>query len=440
MAAGCGGIVHRGMQGPTHCLKEPVVAGLWFAAHGRTAWLAFACPGHADQLIAPRPLLPRDRDVLNRRRDRHRTEIAGSVGPVSRKAHSPEVPQPRVSLSGRRLGLQPTPLRGDDRGPWRTEVTWTPPTARTATGRDLRLGLERRRPHRRDLDGPEHPHARGDGRGHGGHREGSEVGLQSAHAAAAHARGVGVEEVQGGAGAGEAAGGRCLRGDRVRARRRARGAQRTDWLRRQAYKNMEAAGVRKVRLYAARHACLTYLRMIGVPGPIVSAWAGHGDLTIADRVYVHPTRRILSRRATSSRTCSEQVAQPHVRFREIREVPDSRQGPSHRSDQGPDLVLLPSGRQDLNLRPLDPQACHSNPIDQRKHRIPRSGQVRWPRLRSIQPSLRTMRAPVSLQQHSLQVTLQHQWCARFRAPSALQRDTSARGEDHVSHEAQARSS
>ena len=69
--------------------------------------------------------------------------------------------------------------------------------------------------------------------------------------------------------------------------------QRTDWLRRQAYKNMEAAGVRKVRLYAARHACLTYLRMIGVPGPIVSAWAGHGDLTIADRVYVHPTRKDL---------------------------------------------------------------------------------------------------------------------------------------------------
>ena len=77
MAAGCGGIVHRGVLGPTSCEAEPTVTGLWYAAHGRTAWLGFACPRHADQLIAPRPMLPRDRDVLARRQDRHRTEIAG---------------------------------------------------------------------------------------------------------------------------------------------------------------------------------------------------------------------------------------------------------------------------------------------------------------------------------------------------------------------------
>jgi hypothetical protein len=35
MAAGCGGIVHRGVMGPTHCEATPTVAGLWFAAHGR---------------------------------------------------------------------------------------------------------------------------------------------------------------------------------------------------------------------------------------------------------------------------------------------------------------------------------------------------------------------------------------------------------------------
>ncbi|EOD65615.1 site-specific integrase [Amycolatopsis vancoresmycina] len=63
---------------------------------------------------------------------------------------------------------------------------------------------------------------------------------------------------------------------------------RTDWLRRRIYALMDAASVRRVRLYDARHACLTFLRMSGVPGPIVSAWAGHGDLTIADRVYTHP--------------------------------------------------------------------------------------------------------------------------------------------------------
>ena len=63
----------------------------------------------------------------------------------------------------------------------------------------------------------------------------------------------------------------------------------TDQLRRAAYRLMKAANVRQTRLYDARHACLTYLRMSGVPGPIVSAWAGHADLSMADRVYVHPS-------------------------------------------------------------------------------------------------------------------------------------------------------
>lgn len=64
--------------------------------------------------------------------------------------------------------------------------------------------------------------------------------------------------------------------------------QRTDWLRRQAYKLMAAATVRKVRLYDARHSALTYLATNGVPDVIVSAWAGHSDLSLAKRVYVHP--------------------------------------------------------------------------------------------------------------------------------------------------------
>jgi hypothetical protein len=90
MAARCGGIVHRGMLGPTDCQAEPTRAGLWYSAHGRTAWLGFACDGHAAELIAARPLLPRDRDVLARRQDRHRTEIAGQrwageqEGPLAR--------------------------------------------------------------------------------------------------------------------------------------------------------------------------------------------------------------------------------------------------------------------------------------------------------------------------------------------------------------------
>jgi integrase len=72
--------------------------------------------------------------------------------------------------------------------------------------------------------------------------------------------------------------------------------QRTDWLRRQTYKAMAAANVRKVRPYDARHAChacLTYLATNGVPAPIVSAWAGHSDLSMAQRVYVHPSAKDL---------------------------------------------------------------------------------------------------------------------------------------------------
>ena len=92
MAAGCGGMIHRGTTGPDHCPAEPTVAGLWWSAHGRTVWLAFACPAHADELIAPRPLKPRDRDALSRRRDKRRTQMAGhrwageQEGPLARGA------------------------------------------------------------------------------------------------------------------------------------------------------------------------------------------------------------------------------------------------------------------------------------------------------------------------------------------------------------------
>jgi len=63
---------------------------------------------------------------------------------------------------------------------------------------------------------------------------------------------------------------------------------RTDWLRREAYRLMADTGLRKVRLYDARHACLTYLAASGVPDVVVSAWAGHSDLSFTKRVYVHP--------------------------------------------------------------------------------------------------------------------------------------------------------
>lgn len=43
-----------------------------------------------------------------------------------------------------------------------------------------------------------------------------------------------------------------------------------------------------MRPYDARHACLTWLAASGVPDVVVSAWAGHSDLSFTKRVYVHP--------------------------------------------------------------------------------------------------------------------------------------------------------
>jgi integrase len=71
----------------------------------------------------------------------------------------------------------------------------------------------------------------------------------------------------------------------------------TDKLRRETYKLMAAAKVRKVRPYDARHACLTYLATSGVPDVVVSAWAGHADLSFTKRVYIHPTAEHLQEAA-----------------------------------------------------------------------------------------------------------------------------------------------
>ncbi|WP_030744518.1 tyrosine-type recombinase/integrase [Streptomyces sp. NRRL F-5135] len=62
----------------------------------------------------------------------------------------------------------------------------------------------------------------------------------------------------------------------------------TDKLRREAYALMDAAGVRRIKLYWARHTTLTWMANSGgVPDTVVSAWAGHSDLSFTKRRYVH---------------------------------------------------------------------------------------------------------------------------------------------------------
>lgn len=80
MSAGCGGYDQHTVIPPSACVNEPVVVGLYPTGRPgrrRSVWRGFACRRHAHQLVAARPLLPRDRDVLARRRDEQRVQITG---------------------------------------------------------------------------------------------------------------------------------------------------------------------------------------------------------------------------------------------------------------------------------------------------------------------------------------------------------------------------
>lgn len=56
-----------------------------------------------------------------------------------------------------------------------------------------------------------------------------------------------------------------------------------------AYRLMAELGMRRVRLYDARHSCMTYLAVsAGVPDVVVAAWAGHTDASFTKKKYVHP--------------------------------------------------------------------------------------------------------------------------------------------------------
>lgn len=113
MAAGCGGYVHHAVLPPSSCVQEPTVVGL--VMHGkpgqrRAVWRGFACDVHARQLIGARPLLPRDRDVLARRRDADRVEVAGErwagerEGPLARGREADELVKRAVAWAARRPG------------------------------------------------------------------------------------------------------------------------------------------------------------------------------------------------------------------------------------------------------------------------------------------------------------------------------------------------
>ncbi|MFE5397445.1 tyrosine recombinase XerC [Streptomyces sp. NPDC056568] len=74
----------------------------------------------------------------------------------------------------------------------------------------------------------------------------------------------------------------------------------TRQLRDYAYRLMRDLGMRKVRLYDARHSCLTYLAaVVGVPDVVLARWAGHTSASFTKAKYVLPDVEELRPAATA---------------------------------------------------------------------------------------------------------------------------------------------
>jgi integrase len=50
---------------------------------------------------------------------------------------------------------------------------------------------------------------------------------------------------------------------------------------------VKAAGVREIKLLAARHTCATLMHLSGVPVAVIAAWIGHKDASLTMKLYTH---------------------------------------------------------------------------------------------------------------------------------------------------------
>ena len=50
---------------------------------------------------------------------------------------------------------------------------------------------------------------------------------------------------------------------------------------------MKAAGLRPIKLHAARHTAATAMHLSGVPVAVIAAWIGHKDASLTMRLYAH---------------------------------------------------------------------------------------------------------------------------------------------------------
>jgi integrase len=50
---------------------------------------------------------------------------------------------------------------------------------------------------------------------------------------------------------------------------------------------VKAAGIRHIKLHAARHTCATLMHLQGVPVAVIAAWIGHKDASLTMKLYAH---------------------------------------------------------------------------------------------------------------------------------------------------------
>jgi integrase len=50
---------------------------------------------------------------------------------------------------------------------------------------------------------------------------------------------------------------------------------------------VQAAGIRHIKLHAARHTCATLMHLQGVPVAVIAAWIGHKDASTTMKIYAH---------------------------------------------------------------------------------------------------------------------------------------------------------
>lgn len=50
---------------------------------------------------------------------------------------------------------------------------------------------------------------------------------------------------------------------------------------------VKAAGVREIKLHAARHTCAILMHLSGVPVAVIAAWIGHRDASLTMKLYTH---------------------------------------------------------------------------------------------------------------------------------------------------------